>query len=93
MPDFTSSFINNEPGSEKELENSINAIKVFGEAGITLVRQRFEGDTFPHLTTKYRSIQRGGMIARGESLGFTKETFPHPSVEEHEALWQRFCDA
>jgi mannonate dehydratase len=58
-----------------------------------LVRQRFEGDTFPYLTTKYRSVQRGGMIARGESLGFTQEVFPHPTVEEHEGLWQRFCDA
>ncbi|MEH7418263.1 mannonate dehydratase [Neobacillus drentensis] len=93
LPDFTSRFINNETGSEKELENSINAIKVYGEAGITLVRQRFEGDTFPHLTTKYRSIQRGGMVARGESLGFTKESFPHPTAEEHEGMWQRFCDA
>ncbi|MFL6560512.1 MAG: sugar phosphate isomerase/epimerase family protein, partial [Bacillus sp. (in: firmicutes)] len=93
LPDISSKFMNNEPGSERELENSINAIKVFGEAGVPLVRQRFEGDTFPHLTTQYRSIQRGGAIARGESLGFTKEIFPHPSLEEYENQWQRLCDA
>lgn len=93
LPDLTMKFMRNEQGCEQELENSIHAIKVFGEAGIPIVRQRFEGDTFPYLTTKYRAIQRGGAIARGESLGFAKETFPHPSLEEHEQYWERFCEA
>jgi mannonate dehydratase len=93
LPDLTNKFMQNEPGCERELENSINALKVFGEAEIPIARQRFEGDTFPYLTTKYRAIQRGGAIARGESLGFTKEKFPHPTLEEHERYWERFCEA
>lgn len=93
LPDLSMKFMRNEPGSEKELENSVNAIKAFGEAGYPIARQRFQGDTFPYLTTKYRSIQRGGAIARGESLGFTTETFPHPTVEQYEAYWESFCAA
>jgi mannonate dehydratase len=93
LPDISMKFMRKEEGSERELENSIQAIKVFGEAGVPIVRQRFQGDTFPWLTTKYRSLQRGGAIGRGESLGFTKETFPHPTVEDCENYWERFCDA
>ncbi len=92
LPDLSLKFMHNEPGAEGELENSIRAMKVFGEAGIPIARQRFEGDTFPQLTTQYRSIQRGGAIARGEAVGFNQEEY-HPTLELYEAYWNRFCDA
>lgn len=93
LPDITKKFMNNEPGSEREVENSIQAIKAFGEAGITLARQRFEGDTFPNSTIKYRALQRGGAIARGESISFTEEKLPYTTLENYEKMLDRFCDA
>ena len=48
-------------GSEVELENTEQAMRVFGEAGMPIARQRFEGDTFNHLITFYRSEHRAGI--------------------------------
>jgi len=50
LPDITEKFMKNLPGGEKELENTCNALKVFGEAGVPIARQRFAGDTFSGLT-------------------------------------------
>ncbi|NEU31305.1 mannonate dehydratase [bacterium LRH843] len=90
LPNISKKFMNSEEGSENELEHSLQAVKVFAEAGIQIVRQRFEGDTFPSKTKDYRAIQRGGAIARGESLGLNKEGFESPSLEELEKWWGRF---
>ena len=54
------------PGGERELDNACTALKVFGEAGIPLARQRFAGDASPGLTSPYRSVHRGGYTSRGE---------------------------
>ena len=93
LPNITEKFMDDEPGSEQEVENSCQAIKVFAEAGIPIVRQRFARDTYPYLTTNYRAVQRGGALARGESLGFTKEKHETPTLEAHEKWWERFCTA
>ena len=90
LPNISKEFMANEEGSETELENSCNAVKVFAEAGIDIVRQRFEGDTFPDKTEDYKAIQRGGAIARGESLGLKKKKFIPPSKEELEFWRKRF---
>ena len=34
LPNLSDNFMRNRPGSERELENSINAVKTFGEANI-----------------------------------------------------------
>jgi mannonate dehydratase len=93
LPNLTERFMNNSPGSEKELENSVNAVKVFGEAGIKIVRQRFAGDVFPGLAKIYKAEHRGGAIGRGESLGFMKEKQQTPTLEEHQQWWNRFREA
>lgn len=90
LPNITSDFMHNLPGSEKQLENSVNAVKVFGEAGIKIVRQRFEGDVFPGRSQSYEAIQRGGALARGESLGLLKEKQETPSQEELTQWWGSF---
>src|SRR5690625_4438002 len=82
LPNITKTFMDNENGSEIELENSINTIKVFGEANIKIVRQRFEGDVFYGRSQPYQAIQRGGAISRGESIGLLKEKIDTPSMEE-----------
>lgn len=93
LPNISSSYMNNEEGSEKEVENSIQAIKAFGEAGIKIVRQRFEGDTFPGVTKEYKAVHRGGAIARGESLGFNRNPVETRTFEEHEKWWSQFSSA
>ncbi|MEK3646715.1 mannonate dehydratase [Aeribacillus sp. FSL K6-1121] len=90
LPNITENFMKNRPGSEKELENSCNAVKVFAEAGITLVRQRFEGDVFEGLSRKYKAVQRGGAIARGESIGLMTEKRQKPTFEELQDWWKSF---
>ncbi|ASS99736.1 MULTISPECIES: mannonate dehydratase [Geobacillus] len=92
LPDLTKNFMEGNHDGEKELENSVQALKVFGEAGIPIVRQRFEGDTFPHLTVKYRALHRGGAIARGEML-LTNEMNGEQLVKSFETNWKRFCEA
>ncbi|WP_235847010.1 mannonate dehydratase [Neobacillus soli] len=90
LPNFTENFMQNLPGSEIELENSINAVKVFGEAGIEIVRQRFAGDVFYGRSQSYKAIQRGGAISRGESLGLLNEKTETPTLEELETWWSIF---
>nr|WP_263327704.1 mannonate dehydratase [Neobacillus sp. Marseille-Q6967] len=82
LPNITENFMNGREDSERIIENAVNSVKVFGEAGIKIVRQRFAGDVFYGLTTPYQAIQRGGVISRGESLGFKKEKADTPTLEE-----------
>lgn len=93
LPDLTNNFMQDGPGAKKELDNAVNAVRVFGEAGIKIVRQRFEGDTFPYLTKSYPAMQRGGAVSRGESLGFMKDSHSTPTYEEQENWWKHFCAA
>jgi mannonate dehydratase len=92
LPDITEKFMKNLPGGEKELENTCNALKVFGEAGVPIARQRFAGDTFPGLTIHYPAVHRGGYVSRGESLELTRKKPEMPTLEELQEWWKRFCD-
>lgn len=69
LPDVGEDYFLDRDGAEKYVENSVNALKVFGEAGVPIARQRCEGDTFNHLTTFYRSVHRAGMLGAGSTLG------------------------
>ncbi|MDF2721852.1 MAG: hypothetical protein K0Q59_1527 [Paenibacillus sp.] len=89
LPDLSKTFMAGEAGAEIELENGCNAIRVFAEAGIKLVRQRFAGDVFPSLSETYKAVHRGGTKARGEVLKHGAAVYP-PSVAEQEAWWGRF---
>lgn len=90
LPDMTEAFMKGLPGAEKELENSVSAMKVFGEAGIPIARQRFAGDTFDHLYTSYTARLRGGYEVRGERARL-EARHDIPAQAELEAWWERFC--
>ena len=92
LPNITERFMKDLPGGEKELENTCNALKVFGEAGVPIARQRFAGDTFNELMTRYPAVHRGGYVSRGESLELTREKPETPTLEELQEWWKRFCD-
>ena len=92
LPDITERFMKGMPGGDKELENTCNALKVFGEAGVPIVRQRFAGDTFNEIMTRYPSKHRGGYISRGESRTLTKNPPETPTLEELQEWWKRFCE-
>ena len=70
LPDVTERYFLDQPGGEKDLENTVNALRVFAEAGLPIARQRFEGDTFNHLLTFYRSTHRAGFQGHGATRGF-----------------------
>lgn len=92
LPNITEKFMKSLPGGEKELENTCHALRVFGEAGIPIARQRFAGDTFDYLMTRYRSVHRGGYTSRGESRTATKNPPETPTLEELDEWWERFCE-
>ena len=91
LPNITEDFIEGRPGSEKVLENTCTALKVFAEAGVPIARQRFDGDTFNDLMTRYDSVHRGGYVSRGESLELTRDRPETPTFEALESWWSRFC--
>ncbi len=67
LPDMTEEFFLDRDGAQLELENTVNALKVFAEAGVPIARQRCEGDTFNHLLRGYRSVHRGGYTGHGNA--------------------------
>ena len=68
LPDVTERYFLDQEGGEKDVENTVNALRVFAEAGVPIARQRFEGDTFNHLLTHYRSEHRAGFLGHGDTL-------------------------
>ena len=79
LPDVTERYFLDRDGAEKEVENSVNALKVFGEAGVPIARQRCEGDTFNHLTHFYKSVHRAGFRGSGSTLNVDPNTAPPES--------------
>ena len=90
LPNIGEAFMRGEAADEAELENACQALRVYGEAGIPMARQRFGGDTFPELLTRYQSQHRGGYQSRGESLWLTQETPQKPSLADLETWWANF---
>ena len=88
LPKITERFMKDKKDGEKELENTCKALKVFGEAGIPLARQRFAGSTFNHLMIPYESRHRGGYLSRGERL--TRGKIDIPDSEKIEDWWEHF---
>ena len=91
LPDITDEFMHGRDGAGRELENSCAALRVFAEAGIPIVRQRFAGDTFNHKLLRYESLHRGGYRSRGESRELAGGGHATPSHAELEEWWHRFC--
>jgi len=90
LPNFSEAFMRGEAGSEKELENAAQALRVYGEAKIPIARQRFGGDVFPQMNMRAQTKHRGGYLARAESTGWVKEPQTWPTKEELDAWWERF---
>ncbi|MBM3265913.1 MAG: mannonate dehydratase, partial [candidate division Zixibacteria bacterium] len=78
-------------GGDAELENTIRAMQVFGEAKVPIARQRFTGDTFNHLMTRYDSVHRGGYRSHAMIWRLTRDLPDPPSREELDRWWTRFC--
>ncbi len=68
LPDLSENFMAGGAGAEDELARTCEALRVYGEAKLPLARQRFAGDVFPRMTTRYQSTHRGGYRSRGETL-------------------------
>ena len=92
LPNITEKFMKGQPEGEIELENTCNALKVFAEAGVPIARQRFWGDTFDFLMTRYSAIHRGGYTSRGESRAATQSPPATPTMEELDEWRKRFCE-
>ena len=91
LPDISAGFMRDAEGSEREIENSVNAIRVFGEAGITIARQRFWGDVFREQMFRYRAVHRGGYLSRGETRIPPHQAPDTPTKEALDDWWSRFC--
>jgi mannonate dehydratase len=91
LPNISQKFFKDQPGAEKELENTCQALRVFAEAGVPIARQRFWGDTFNELMFRYKSEHRGGYLSRGESQALTRPVPETPTYDELQNWWKHFC--
>jgi mannonate dehydratase len=91
LPTIGEAFMQGRSGGDVDLENAIQALQVYGEAGLPLVRQRFAGDVFPQMTVRYQARHRGGYMARGESAGLIRAFPEMPTAQDLENWWERFC--
>lgn len=91
LPDMTETFMLEQDGAERELENTVNALKVFAEAKLPIARQRFHGDTFQHMLKRWNSPRRGGYSYRAESIALAEPNDGPPTLAELDAWWARFC--
>jgi len=91
LPDITEAFMTDQEGAEVELENVCNALKVFAEAKVNMVRQRFAGDTFPERLSRSNMPHRGGYLSRSESAWQKHDLDPPPTSEKLNDWWSHFC--
>jgi len=89
LPDITDKFMKDGEGGLEELENTCRALKVFGEAGVPLARQRFAGETVEKGIVHYKSSRRGGYLSRGEKIDSSQQQ-DILTTEDAEDWWRHF---
>ena len=92
LPELTEKFMNDEDGSEEELDVACESLRVLGEAGYPLGRVHFAFSTDPGMIGHYQAEHRGGYKARGDSLSLGKGTEP-PALDVRQQRWERVCVA
>jgi mannonate dehydratase len=94
LPDMSAAFMGGDVGPEKELDAVERTLRAYGDAGLRLVFQRFEGNNFNHLVTFYESVHRGGYRGSGKSVWLTGSRPPQRPAEEirraRMAYWPHF---
>lgn len=91
LPNITERFMKDMDGGEKELEHACQALRVFGEAGVPMARQRFWGDVFNERLIQYRMPHRGGYLSRADSAWLARNLPEPPTLEDLEDWRQHFC--
>ena len=86
LPAITQEFMRGEAGTERELDDAVQSLRVFGDAGMTLASHRFEGSNSNHLVTFYRSEHRGGYIGSGASAWRTSKRPPELTPKELQSV-------
>jgi mannonate dehydratase len=74
--------------SDDAAERSCAALRVFAKAGVPIASQRFAGDTFPDMTSRWQSSHRGGYPGRAERLVESSAVIK-PSAEALSLWWER----
>ncbi len=92
LPGLSESFMNNEDGSEAELDVACESVRVLGEAGYPLGRVHCAYSADDWMIDRYQTDHRGGHRTRGETLA-RDPNGETPSREVREQRWQRVCDA
>lgn len=82
LPDVTERYFLGHDEGEQDVEHTVAALQVFADAGFPIARQRFEGDTFNHLMTFYRSTHRAGFLGHGATRHVTPEGLADVSDED-----------
>jgi len=68
LPNISEAFMKGEPGLDHELAAACAALRVFGEAGVPIARQRFGGDAMPHTGRSRTNRFIVGAIFRAASM-------------------------
>ena len=93
LPDLTETYMKGSDGAEGELDNSVRALRVFGDAGVPIARQRFAGDVYPWMQKRSSAAHRGGYQSRAESTALAEGARDPMSETELIHWWERFCHA
>ena len=91
LPTLSEEFMRAEEGTEAELEPVCETMRVFGEAGVPIIRAAFAGATYSWMAKHYEATHRGGYVYSGLSRAMAEDKTGPPSLEEQELWWKQFC--
>jgi mannonate dehydratase len=90
LPQLSEKFMNDEAGSDEELDIVCEALTVLGKAGYPLPRVHFANTTDKWMVGHYQAEHRGGYKARGDSLALAESNEP-ATLEVQQAHWKKVC--
>ena len=91
LPELSADFMAGADGSERELDNACRWMRVYGEAGVPIIRAAFAGDRFNWMNHLYTTTHRGGYEYGGRSIALAESKQGPPSAEQLQTWWDRFC--
>ena len=90
LPALSERYMKDAEGGDRELENCVRALEIFGKAGVPIARVRCAGATNREATERFTVAHRGGYQARAERL---VSGVQQPPLSEGELWWDRFAAA
>ncbi len=91
LPQLSEAFMSGTDGSSSELTNVCEWMRVYGEAGVPIIRAAFANDRFNWMNQHYTTTHRGGYEYGGRSIRLAKSAPGPPSAQQLQTWWDQFC--